>query len=453
MRQVRARALSALAVLNIFVLVAGVVAIDIIDSRPPAAMPYPVASAENAPDAAPQDAAQVDPERLRDQLDDPMAESGVADGLYAYVADARTGERLYGRDAGQGAVPASTTKIVTAVSVLHAAGPAPRLRTEAVRDDNGGIVLVGGGDPTLTKTRDRDHYPRPATLEQLAADTAAALKESGTDSVELSYDDSLYSGSDMGPGWKPGYVDEGSVSTVHALMLDGGRVDPADPYSPRVDDPPGVTADAFAEQLEAAGVEVTGGPTPAEAPEGAEAVAAVKSPPISSLVEWMLLESDNNIAEALFRKTALAQGYEASFAGGAEAVSEVMEELGVQDVHVEDGSGLSVNNSITPRALVKLVRLSADPERPGLYSAISGLPTARFTGTLTDRYSQVSGSEAGAGRIRAKTGTLSGVSTLAGTAYDADGRLLAFAFMVNDPSALGSTLDTFAAAMARCGCG
>lgn len=452
MRQVRARALSALAVLNIFVLVAGAVAIDIIDSRPPAAMPYPVAFAEDAPDTAQQDAAQVDPERLRDKLDDPMADSGVTDGLYAYVADAGTGERLYGRDAGRGAVPASTTKIVTAVSVLHAAGPDTRLRTEVVRDEDGGIVLVGGGDPTLTETRDRDHYPRPATLEQLAADTAAALEESGTDSVELSYDDSHYSGSNMGPGWKPGYVDEGSVSTVHALMLDGGRVDPADHYSERVGDPPGVTADAFAEQLEAAGVQVTGEPSPAEAPGDAEAVAAVQSPPISSLVEWMLLESDNNIAEALFRKIGLAQGYDASFAGGAEGVSDVMEELGVQDVHVEDGSGLSVNNNITPQALVALVRLSADPERPGLYSAVSGLPTAHFTGTLANRYSDASGAASGAGRIRAKTGTLSGVSTLAGTAYDADGRLLAFAFMVNDPSALGSTLDTFAAALAECGC-
>ncbi|MDT0300582.1 D-alanyl-D-alanine carboxypeptidase/D-alanyl-D-alanine-endopeptidase [Streptomonospora sp. DSM 45055] len=450
MRQVRARALSALAVLNIFVLVAGVVALDIIDSRPPATMPYPVALAEDAPDAAQQDAAQVDPERLRDKLDDPMSDSGIADGLYAYVADAETGERLYGRDADHGAVPASTTKLVTAVAALHAAGPSERLSTDVVRDDNGGLVLVGGGDPTLTADNEFDHYPRPASLEDLAAETAAALQESGTDSVRLSYDDSLYRGSAMAPGWKPGYVDEGSASTVHALMLDGGRVDRYDHYSQRVGDPPGVTADAFAEQLEAAGVEVSGEPGPAEAPEGAEPVASVLSPPLASLVEWMLLESDNNIAEALFHKVGLARGHEASFAGGAEGVAEVMRELGVQNVHTEDGSGLSVNNEITPKALVELVLLAA--ERPKLYPALGGLPTGHFTGTLSDRYSSASGSQSGAGRIRAKTGTLSGVSTLAGTAYDSNGRLLAFAFMANDPAALGSTLDTFAAAIAECGC-
>nr|WP_255429948.1 D-alanyl-D-alanine carboxypeptidase/D-alanyl-D-alanine-endopeptidase [Streptomonospora sp. PA3] len=434
-------------------MVAGAVAIDIIESRPPAAMPYPVAFAEDAPDAAPQDAAQVDPGRLADMLDDPMAESGVADGLHAYVADARSGERLYGRDGGQAAVPASTTKIVTAVAALHALGPQARISTEVVRDDDGGIVLVGGGDPTITTDGSFEHYPRPATMQELAAETADALKESGTDSVQLSYDDTLYSGSDMPPGWKPGYVDEGSASTVHALMLDGGRVYPEQHYSERVDNPPDVAADAFAEQLEEAGVRVTGDPSPAEAPDGAEPLASVASPPLSSLVEWMLLESDNNIAEALFLQVAIAQGHEASFAGGSEGVSEVMKRLGVSDVHVEDGSGLSVNNRITPKALVELVRLAADPDHPKLYPVVSGLPTAHFTGTLTSRYSQASGSHPGAGRIRAKTGTLNGVSTLAGTAYAADGRLLVFAFMVNDPSALGSTLDTFAAALAECGCG
>src|SRR5690625_3001112 len=232
-RQVRARALLALAVLNIFVLVAGAVAIDIIGARPPATMPYPVAFAEDTPDPAPQDAAPVDPERLRDKLDDPMSDSGIADGLYAYVADAETGKRLYARDGGKTATPASTTKVVTAVSALHTLGPGARLSTDVVRDGDGGIVLVGGGDPTITTDGSFEHYPRPATMEELAIETAAALKESGTDSVGLSYDDSLYSGSDTAPGWKPGYIDEGSAATVHALMLDGGRVYPEQHYSER----------------------------------------------------------------------------------------------------------------------------------------------------------------------------------------------------------------------------
>jgi D-alanyl-D-alanine carboxypeptidase/D-alanyl-D-alanine-endopeptidase (penicillin-binding protein 4) len=449
-RQVRARALLALAVLNIFVLVAGVVALDVTGSRPPAAMAYPVALAEDAPAGAPQDAARVDPERLADKLDDPMAESGISEGLSAYVADGITGDPLFDRDADEVLVPASTTKIVTAVAALHAAGPDERVHTDAVLDGDR-VVLVGGGDPTLTAEVDPDRYPRVATLEELAEDTATALAEQGVTSVSVGYDDTLYPGSDMAPGWKQGYVDEGSVAPVHALMLDGGRVYPEQNYSQRVEDPPQVAADAFAEQLRAAGVDVTGDPEPADAPDGAEPVATVASAPFSALVEMMMIESDNNIAEAMARQAAIARGLEPSFEGGSEAVESVLAELGVE-VRVDDGSGLSVNNRITAASLVEVLLLAADPDRPDLYFTLSGLPTAHFTGTLTDRYSAGSSAAGAAGLVRAKTGTLNGVSTLAGTVYDADGRLLVFAFMANNPAASGGALDGLAQVLADCGC-
>ncbi|MFC4563855.1 D-alanyl-D-alanine carboxypeptidase/D-alanyl-D-alanine-endopeptidase [Nocardiopsis mangrovi] len=451
MWQVRARALLALAILNIFVLVAAVVVLDVIESRPQAAMPYPVAVAQDAPAVAPQDADRIDPDRLADKLDDPMSDSGISDGLSAYVADAATGEPLFDREAEDGAVPASTTKVVTAVTVLHSAGPDTRVHTDVVLDGDS-VVIVGGGDPTLTAEIEPGAYPRVATLEALAEDTAAALEDEGLDTVRLGYDDTLYPGSDMGPGWKPSYVDEGSVATVHALMLDGGRVHPDQSYSERVENPPQVTADAFAERLEAAGITVEGGPSPAEAPESARRIATVASAPISALVEKMLLESDNNVAEALARQAAIAMDEEPSFQGASAAVDEVMADLGIDDVHVEDGSGLSVDNRITAKALVDLVLAAADPDRPDLYFTLTGLPTANFTGTLTERYSHDSDAAGGAGVVRAKTGTLSGVSTLAGTVYDDDGRLLAFAFMANNEAASGQTLDTFADAISECGC-
>ncbi|MFC3996054.1 D-alanyl-D-alanine carboxypeptidase/D-alanyl-D-alanine-endopeptidase [Nocardiopsis sediminis] len=451
MRQVRARALLALAILNIFVLVAAVVVLDVIESRPPAAMPYPAAVAQDAPAVAPQDADRIDPDRLADKLDDPMSDSGISDGLSAYVADAATGEPLFDRAAEDGAVPASTTKLVTAVAVLHSAGPDTHVHTEVFLDGDQ-AVLVGGGDPTLTAEIEPGAYPRVATLEELAEDTAAALAGEGLDTVRLGYDDTLYPGSDMGPGWKRGYVDEGSVAPVHALMLDGGRVHPDQPYSERVGDPPGVTADAFAEQLEAAGITVEGDPSPADAPGSGDPIAAVDSAPISALVEKMLLESDNNIAEALARQVAIAQDEEPSFQGASAGVAEAMADLGVADVQVEDGSGLSVDNRITPKALVDLVLAAADPDHPDLYFTLTGLPTANFTGTLTQRYSRGSDASGGAGVVRAKTGTLSGVSTLAGTVYDREGRLLAFAFMANNEAASGPALDTLADAIAQCGC-
>ncbi|WP_342751438.1 D-alanyl-D-alanine carboxypeptidase/D-alanyl-D-alanine endopeptidase [Murinocardiopsis flavida] len=432
---------------------AAVVAGDIIGSRPPETTPFPVAAAEEAPAPAATDAPEAEPDRLADRLNGPMSRSGISDGLSGYVADAATGDRLYDLDAGKGLVPASTTKIVSAVSVLHSAGPDERVETRVYQGGSAGeIILKGFGDPTLTETVRPDEYPRVATLQELAQSTARELRAAGVESVRLGYDDTFYPGPDMAPGWKQGYIDEGSAATVHALMLDGGRTDRLDHYSERVGDPPKQAADAFARQLDEAGVAVEGGPSAAEVPKSEKPIASVSSAPISALVEKMLVESDNNVAEALVRQVAIAEGKPPSFKGGSEAVESVMAQLKIPDVKVSDGSGLSVRNDITPKALVDLLLLSADPKRPDLHYTLTGLPIANFTGTLTDRYSEESGSGAGAGLVRAKTGTLNGVSTLAGVAYDAEGRLLVFAFMANDPAAAGSALDTFAAAIAQCGC-
>ena len=85
---------------------------------------------------------------------------------------------------------------------------------------------------------------------------------------------------------------------------------------------------------------------------------------------------------------------------------------------------------------------------------LSGMPIAGFSGTLASRYS--AGTAAAArGVVRAKTGTLNGVNTLAGVVYDTDGRLLAFAFMANhvqSPAAALASLDTLAGTLAGCGC-
>jgi D-alanyl-D-alanine carboxypeptidase/D-alanyl-D-alanine-endopeptidase (penicillin-binding protein 4) len=86
---------------------------------------------------------------------------------------------------------------------------------------------------------------------------------------------------------------------------------------------------------------------------------------------------------------------------------------------------------------------------------IAALPVAAWSGTLASRY--VTGSaRAGAGLVRAKTGTLTGVSALAGTVHDRSGELLAFAFIADraaDKTAAEPALDAIAARLAGCGCG
>jgi D-alanyl-D-alanine carboxypeptidase/D-alanyl-D-alanine-endopeptidase (penicillin-binding protein 4) len=168
----------------------------------------------------------------------------------------------------------------------------------------------------------------------------------------------------------------------------------------------------------------------------------------------MLTSSDNDIAEALARQTALATGRPASFDGAAGAVRKQLErlDLPLSGARFADGSGLDRTDRVSAVLLAQLLVRAADPDHPELRSLLTGLPIAGFSGTLRSRYAD---SPAGSGMVRAKTGTLTGVHTLAGTVVDADGRLLAFAFMTNDTPggpAAQAALDRLASALANCGC-
>lgn len=376
----------------------------------------------------------------------------------AVVVDAETLRPLYELRADRPATPASTTKLATSVAALASVGPAHRITTRVVRGAGGGIVLVGGGDPTLTALPPRpgaDHPPY-ASLLALARQTATALKASGVSRVRVDYDVSAYQGPRTAAGWKPDYLPDGEVAPVTALTVDEGRVSPSDPTKKaRVADPPAAAARQFARLLSKQGVRAKAGRKTVAA-QGAERLGAVQSPPLSALVEHLLTHSDNDVAEAVARQVAIKLGRPATFADAAQAVRQVLAKLGVADgVSVNDGSGLSPHNRISPIALARIVSLAAGDEHPDLRSVITGMPIAGFSGTLSPPRYTVPSSRAGAGMVRAKTGTLAGVSTLAGLAYDADGRLLAFAFMAGDgkgPVDPGK-LDRLAATVAACGCG
>jgi len=396
----------------------------------PTRTPVPLITAE-AVLASGSEGTAVDAQRLAARLKGPIADAALGGRVGAVVMDAATGDVLYGNRPTTGLTPASTTKVVTAVAALTTLGPDERLATRVVYGKaKNAIVLVGGGDPTLAGPQaTRPGYPRPASLSMLAIYTARALKAAGVTKVTLGYDDSLFSGPRTADGWKPNYVPEGTVAPVTALMHDSGRVNPRNRQ--RWPDPARATAAAFANLLRRHGITVTGGPREAKAGATAQEVARVESPPVYQLVERMLTDSDNDLAEALARHVALRQGRRGTFEDAAKACLKVLRDLDAHEgVHIEDGSGLSIRNRITPKALAKLLALAASPENPHLHTVISGLPVAGFTGTLDDRYDRKE-SEQGAGLVRAKTGTLNGVTTLAGVTRTANGRLLTFAFMAD----------------------
>ncbi|MGV9694589.1 D-alanyl-D-alanine carboxypeptidase/D-alanyl-D-alanine endopeptidase [Streptomyces sp. NPDC003470] len=351
-------------------------------------------------------------------LDDPAL--GTRRG--AAVVDLTTGKRLYGRGAGTALTPASTTKIATAVAALSALGPDHRLTTRtALEGDTGELVLVGGGDPTLTARPDAAGL---ASLRTLAERTATGLKKRGVTKVTLSYDTTLYAGAEMHPIG----VNE-NLAPVTALMADEGRTDDSTSGpAPRAADPAADAARAFAGFLGDHGVTASA-PGPSKATDRAATLATVSSPPLSALVERMLTNSDNDLAEALARHTAVATGQRADFDGVSTAVTARLKGLGlpVRGAVFHDGSGLDRTDRITADLLTALLAEAADPARPELRPVLTGLPVAGFTGTLSGRYA-----DGAAGLVRAKTGTLTGVNTLAGTVVTPDGRLLAFAFLTSD---------------------
>ncbi|MEW2285298.1 D-alanyl-D-alanine carboxypeptidase/D-alanyl-D-alanine-endopeptidase [Streptomyces sp. NPDC047841] len=382
-----------------------------------------------------------DAKALSDALGPLLDVPALGDSHAAAVVDVTTGERLYGADAGKALTPASTTKIATAVAALSALGPDHRLTTRtALEPDTRELVLVGGGDPTLTAHVKTGGW---AGLRALAADTAKALDRRGIHKITLSYDTTLFTG----PALHPIGVND-NLAPVSALTVDEGRTDAStEGPAPRVGDPAADAVSRFAGFLKDAGITTTA-PGPSKASTRAETLARVSSPPLSQLVERMLTNSDNDIAEALARQTALASGQPAGFDGGAKAIATQLRKLGLPmaGAAFHDGSGLNRDDRLTADLLTALLVKAGDPGRPGLRPVLTGLPVAGFTGTLSSRYT-----DGAAGLVRAKTGTLTGVNTLAGTVVGKSGHLLAFAFLASDttdPLAAQAALDKAATALA-----
>jgi D-alanyl-D-alanine carboxypeptidase/D-alanyl-D-alanine-endopeptidase (penicillin-binding protein 4) len=369
----------------------------------------------------------------------------------AVVLDVATGRPLLAVDPATPRTPASVAKLATGAAVLRRLDPGSRLRT-VVRSGAtpGSLVLVGAGDASLlTRPSNADPYADHASLVDLAARTATALRADGVASVTLAVDDSLFEGPAVSPDWPSTYVGSGVVSPVSALSVDAGRV--SIDSDVREADPAVAAGRAFARLLARRGVEVTGAVRRAAAPAPAAEVAAVESPTLAQLVELMLQTSDNDLAEALLRLVAVGSDRPGTFVDGRAVVAQVLGEIVGPDTGTEllDGSGLARGSVVPPEVLAQL--LVAAGQGDDLWRLVSGLPVAGFSGTLSTRFlSDVPLTSPAAGEVRAKTGTLTGVSTLAGTA-SVDGRPVVLVVMGNDVTdtlAARAALDRFAALVA-----
>ncbi|MEU7766302.1 D-alanyl-D-alanine carboxypeptidase/D-alanyl-D-alanine-endopeptidase [Nocardia sp. NPDC049190] len=430
----------------------------------------------SAPPAAVESSPQVGPARSNAPAPSP---AGIAAalapvvgnpdlGVFAgQVTDAASATVLWSGDANTPMIPSSTAKILTTAAALLALPADHRVTTAVVTGSAPNeLVLVGGGDPTLTAEPDgKGYYPNGPRL----SDLVAQIRSAGRPVDTIVVDTSAYEGPTMAQGWDPVDIGDGSIAPMESVMIDGGRLQPLVEYSPRTVTPALDAGRRLAGDLGLDPARVRVG----TAPPGAAEVASVRSAPLRDRLHDTMVHSDNVLAEAIGREIAQATGGEASFSGAVAATSAALSKAGfdLTGLVMHDSSGLSVDDRTPARLLDRIIATAAEPNgatavqpvgtkaKPQsdrlaitLAPLLDDLPVAGGTGSLTSRY--VTQNRNGAGWVRAKTGTLSVSSALVGYVLDADGRVLTFALMSNDrpPEASRPALDAIASTLRNCGC-
>jgi serine-type D-Ala-D-Ala carboxypeptidase/endopeptidase (penicillin-binding protein 4) len=369
------------------------------------------------------------------QLDSQMQRAGAYSG--AYVVDLDTGRELYARAPDVARIPASVNKLYTTAAAIRAYGRLGQLTTEVLGDaapDEKGVVagnlyLRGNGDPSFGPTQ--------------AAGLARVLVGSGLTRVTGTVvgDESRFDTLRGGPS--SGYRTDYWVGPLSALSFNHGLT--ADRHRRFQTDPARYAAEKFRQELRRHGVRV---PQPARVgvtPVGAEALGEWASPRMARLARATNRPSDNYYAETLLKALGADYGAGGTTAAGAAVARREASAYGARPAMV-DGSGLSRANRTTPRDIVGLLagmaasRRTADPMRLSL--SIAGR-----AGTLSNRMRR----SPARGRCRAKTGTIVGVSNLAGYCVSRSGRRTAFAFLMNGISIWTAhpLQDRMAAALAR----
>jgi D-alanyl-D-alanine carboxypeptidase/D-alanyl-D-alanine-endopeptidase (penicillin-binding protein 4) len=348
------------------------------------------------------------------------------------VLDPATGATIWSTAAGTPMRGASTTKLATAVTSLALLGTGTRFPTRVVtgRNDHE-VVLVAGGDPMLTSGQ----------LSSLATATAKALAAAlppppatppATPTrlrIAVTVDDTLYGPATLASGWPADYTPV-VVSPVRPLVRDLRHSSDTSADATRY----------FTARLSAALVAVlktrpdlapyTRYTGRLKASATAVELARFRGNTSGAALAHMLVVSDNDTAERLFRDNAVAQGKPGTWAGAAAAEMAVLTRLGadVRGFSIHDGSGVSRNDRVTARGLVSLLRLAISPDHPELAPLRGYLPVAGVSGTLASRY-RSKPTRCAAGRVFAKTGTLHDAIGLAGYARGSDGRLRLFAVL------------------------
>ena len=322
----------------------------------------------------------------------------------AVVLDLGTGRTLFAQNSQRPLRPASNEKLATTYAALTALGPAFRIETDVLGEGHqagttwqGDLVLKGYGDPALTSSE----------LVSLARQVAAA----GIRHVSgrILGDESWFDARRTGVGWKAKFYLHESPA-LSALIVDRGWTGRYETGRPAL-----MAAQLLRLDLRHAGVTVAGAASVGVASSDAVQLAEVESPPVSALVRRMDVYSDNFYAEMLMKEVGAVQGGGGSAAAGLVVTRGLLAaaDVPLAGVRMVDGSGLSLVDRWTARALAALLRaMWLDPDLHPY--VVPALPIAGETGTLEHRMRKGPAH----GLVRAKTGTTDNSSALSGFVGD-----------------------------------
>jgi D-alanyl-D-alanine carboxypeptidase/D-alanyl-D-alanine-endopeptidase (penicillin-binding protein 4) len=327
------------------------------------------------------------------------------------VSLAEAGTPLYRHHANVLRTPASNQKMLMSMALLDRLGLDHTFETTAaIRDEalptqtyTGNLWLIGSGDPTLAGNQTYG-TTLPFDPTHLGA-LAKAIREAGITTIDGRVMGSVeYFDHDWWAyGWKSDFPTE-QVAMPTALSVNGNLKSDGDPlYNPERR-----AAEWLTNRLKAKGVTVTGKPGTGVAPmDRLASIASVTSAPLSDIVSFTNRHSHNWFAEMLGKLLgAKRYGPLGTIDKGADAIQRWASNHGAQ-VSAYDSSGLSYGNRIAPTGMVQLLGFAET--RPWGKEFRQGL-AAGGQGTMKTR-------ELNGIRVRVKTGTLNGVSTLSGYVF------------------------------------
>ena len=334
--------------------------------------------------------------------------------LWFVVVEDESGRLLYQRNADTLAIPASVRKLFSASAVADCLGVHTRLATELHRDGDD-LIIRGGADPSFGSAR------YEFTPQTTFAPFVDAVRARGIRRVrDLIADVSLFDEVTIPYQWKMGNLTGDDAAVVDALAYRENHIEGF-----AVASPPLFALLAFRDELRAADIAVDGSLRTTREPKAwAEKLTAVDSPFIADLLGTVLRNSQNLYAEMLYKR--ISAGEEpASYTRSREMEMELLNAAGItrDEVRFVDGSGLAPDDLVTAAAMVKILRWMNHPSRRGFTWEMLAQPGA--DGTLRRRLLSL------ADRLRAKTGSVAGVNSLAGFVRGRSGGLRYFAIAVN----------------------